>query len=297
MRILVSGSTGLIGSALVPRLATAGHAVVRLVRRDPGEDRIEWDPDRGAIDAARIGGFDCVIHLAAEPISGRWTGEKKRRIRESRTKGTQLLSETLSRCAQPPRLLICASAVGYYGNRGEEVLREDSRPGEGFLAEVARSWEEAAAPARAAGIRVVNLRTGVVIARSGGALARMLPPFRLGLGGSIGSGRQFWSWIDIEDLLEIILTVASHESLEGAINAVSPNPITNREFAKTLARVLRRPCLFRVPATALRLALGEAAFDMVLSSARVLPARLLAVGYRFRHPDLEGALRHHLEVV
>lgn len=297
MKILVSGSTGLVGSALVPFLTSGGHSVVRLVRRGPAEDRIEWNPERGTIDAARLEGFDCVVHLAGESVAGRWTEEKKRRILESRVRGTRLLCESLARCARPPRVLVCASAVGYYGNRGEEILREESLQGGGFLARVVGEWEAAAAPARDAGIRVVHPRIGIVLSGAGGALAKMLPPFRLGLGGPIGSGRQSMSWIAIDDLLDIILRGATDDSLSGPVNAVAPQAVTNGEFSRTLARVLRRPCIFRVPGVVLRLALGEAADEMLLGGARVEPAKLLAEGHRYRHPNLEGALRHLLGVV
>ena len=297
MKILVSGSAGLVGSALVPSLAGDGFEVVRLVRARtaaaPGT--IAWDPEGGWIDPGALEGFDGVVHLAGDNIaSGRWSRAKKERIRRSRVEGTRLLSEALSRLSRPPRVLVCASAIGYYGSRGDEVLREESPPGNDFLAGVCREWEGAAEPAARRGIRAVHLRFGVILSATGGALARMLPPFRLGAGGIAGSGRQVLSWITLDDAVGAIRHALSTEALRGAVNAVAPGPVTNREFTRILGSVLRRPTLLPVPAFALRLAFGEMADALLLSSARVEPARLLAAGYRFRHPDLETALRHLL---
>lgn len=300
MLVAVTGSTGLVGGALAPRLAAGGHRVVRLVRSTttallPGERAVSWDPDAGAIDSTGLVGVDAVVHLAGESIaSGRWTEARKRRIRASRVGSTRLLAEALARLARPPRVLVAASATGYYGDRGDLVLREDSAPGSGFLAGVCREWEAAAEPAARRGIRVVHLRIGLVLSRDGGALAALLTPFRLGAGGPVGSGAQWWSWITLDDLLGAILHALATEPLAGPVNAVAPNPVTNREFAKTLGRVLRRPALLPLPAFAARLVLGEMAGALLLASARVVPARLQATGYAFREPALEGALRREL---
>jgi hypothetical protein len=235
------------------------------------------------------------VHLAGENIAGRWTREKKTRIRESRVRGTRLLSTTLAGLPRPPKVLVCASATGYYGNRGEEVLDESSPGGSGFLAGVCRDWEEAAIPAAEKGIRVVNLRFGIVLTAQGGALAKMLPAFRLGLGGKLGNGQQYWSWIVIDDLLSIIERALNREDLSGPINTVSPHPVTNQDFTRTLGAVLRRPNFFTVPASAVRLLFGEMGEEALLSSARVNPALLERVGFNFRFPTLELALRHLLE--
>ena len=297
MKILVTGSTGLVGSALIPALATGGHGVTRLVRSQPkpGAAEVRWDPVARTVDSAGLEGVDAVVHLAGESIAaGRWTTEKKGRIRDSRVKGTRLLCESLARLAQPPQAIVCASAIGYYGDRGEERLREESPAGLGFLAEVCREWETAAEPARQRGIRVVHLRIGVVLSPAGGALAQMLFPFRMGLGGRLGSGKQYLSWIAIDDLVSVILHVLTTTTLQGPVNAVAPNPVTNLEFTRTLGRVLARPTIFPMPAVAARLAFGEMADELLLASARVEPTRLVATGYQFRHPELEGALRHLL---
>ena len=297
MNILVTGSSGLIGSALVRFLTAHGHAVTRLVRGTPraSEPEFHWDPTSGRIDSRALDGVDAVVHLAGENIAaGRWTADRKTQIRESRVKGTRLLAETLAWLASPPRVLVCASAMGYYGNRGNEVLGEDSPPGTGFLAELCQAWEAASEPAERAGIRVVKLRVGIVLSSQGGALARMLLPFRLGLGGRIGGGRQYMSWIALDDLVAVVLHALTTNSLAGPVNAVTPNPVTNQEFTRMLGRVLGRPTILPVPAFAARLALGEMANELLLSSARLEPARLLASGYTFRYPELEGALRQVL---
>jgi uncharacterized protein len=297
MKILVSGSTGLVGKALVSSLTGAGHQVTRLVRSQPGagEKDIYWDPAAGSLDSSRLEGLDGVVHLAGESIAeGRWTAEKKARIRNSRVKGTQLLAEALAQRAQRPRTLICSSAIGYYGDRGAEILREDSRPGSGFLPDVCREWEAATKPAADSGIRVVNLRTGLVLSSSGGALPKMLPPFKLGAGGKLGTGQQYMSWIAIDDMVGTIQHALEKTTLSGPVNAVSPHPVTNLEFTKTLGRVLSRPTLFAVPAFAVRLMFGQMGEDLLLASARVEPARLAGSGYVFRYPVLEGALRHVL---
>jgi uncharacterized protein (TIGR01777 family) len=297
MRVLVSGSSGLIGSALVHALEIGRHRVVRLVRNpdSDGPTGVRWEPTRMTIDRAGLEGFDAVVHLAGEPLLGRWTAEKKRRIRDSRVVGTRLVAESLASLERRPAVLVCASAAGYYGDRGNEILTEESGPGRGFLADVAQSWEAAADPARRAGIRVVHVRTGLVLARDGGLLKVLLLPFRFGLGGPIGQGRSYWSWITLDDLVAAYRFAIARDGLSGAVNAAAPNPVTNGEFARVLGAVLRRPAVFRVPPFALRLAFGrEAADDAMLSGARLEPARLLEAGFRFQYPELEGALRHEL---
>lgn len=297
MNIVVSGSSGLIGSALVPALAAAGHRVRRLVRRAPapGGDEARWDPAAGTLDASAVEGSDAVVHLAGENIAaGRWTQAKKERIRDSRVKGTRVLAEALARLPRPPKALVCASAIGYYGDRGSETMREDSARGKGFLADVCAEWEAAALPAARKGIRVVNLRFGVVLSASGGALAKMLLPFRLGLGGVVGSGRQYMSWIAIDDAAGAVQHALAREALRGPVNVASPNPVTNLEFTKTLGKVLRRPTIFPMPVFAARLAFGEMGDELLLASTRVEPTRLQATRYGFRHPRLEEALRHVL---
>jgi uncharacterized protein (TIGR01777 family) len=298
MKIIVTGASGLVGSALVPSLVAAGHQVTTLVRRAtkeqtrPGVGEVEWNPAAGQLDAARFAGADAAVHLAGEPIAeGRWTDEKKRRIRASRVESTRLLAETLARLEPRPRVLVSASAIGYYGDRGAEVLTEASAPGRDFLAEVCQAWEAAAEPARAAGIRVAHTRIGVVLSGAGGALAKMLLPFKLGVGGRVGSGRQYMSWIALADVVGVIERALTDESLAGPVNTVAPQPVTNEEFTKTLGRVLGRPTFLPVPAFGLRLALGEMADALLMSSARVESARLRAAGYEFKYPQLEGALR------
>jgi uncharacterized protein (TIGR01777 family) len=296
MHVAVTGSAGLIGSALVPSLAAAGHRVTRLVRgRAAGEGQAAWDPAEGIRDPARLEGVEAVVHLAGENIAaGRWTADRKAEIRRSRVEGTRKLCESLARLARPPRALVSASAVGYYGDRGAEALREDSAPGSDFLAQVCREWEAATEAAGRAGMRVAPVRIGIVLSAAGGALKKMLPPFKLGAGGRIGSGGQFMSWIAIDDLVGAIQHVLATEALRGPVNAVAPNPVTNAEFTRTLARVLSRPALLPMPAFAARLAFGEMADALLLSGARVMPARLQESGFHFRHPDLEGALKHLL---
>jgi uncharacterized protein (TIGR01777 family) len=296
MNILVSGSHGLIGSALVPALRGEKHSVIRLVRTSSSpSDGIPWDPVRGAIDAARLAGLDAVIHLAGENISaGRWTPERKARIRDSRVRGTRLLAESLGGLPRPPRVLLCASAVGYYGHRGDTVVREDDPPGTGFLADLCREWEAAADPARRAGIRLVYLRTGVVLSPAGGMLGKVLPLFRLGLGGPIGSGRQYMSWIAIDDVVGVLLHLLANGVLAGPVNLVAPRPVTNSEFTAALGQVLSRPTIIPVPAGALRALFGEMADGALLSSTRAEPGRLLGSGYAFLFPEVGGALRHLL---
>jgi uncharacterized protein (TIGR01777 family) len=297
LHVLVTGSTGFVGSALVPFLSDIGHRVTRLIRAipSPGGTEIHWDPEAGVVDIARLEGLDAVIHLAGENIAaGRWTTERKAKIRDSRVGGTRLLCDTLAGLKQPPKVLACASATGYYGDRGDELLTEESASGTGFLAGVCREWEAAANPAVQKGIRVVHLRFGMVLSGAGGALAKLLPPFRMGLGGALGTGRQYISWIALDDLLGVIAHALTTEALQGPVNAVAPNPVTNKEFTRALGRVLGRFTLFSMPAAAARLAFGEMADEVLLAGQRVQPTRLLATGYRFRYPDLEGALRHSL---
>lgn len=297
MIIAVSGSTGLVGAALVAALEADGHLVRRLVRRSghEGEHEIRWDPVAGTVDAAELANVDGVVHLAGEGIAAhRWTDAVKARIRDSRVLGTQLLSQTLAGLATKPAVMVSASAIGFYGSRGDELLNESSSAGSGFLAEVCQQWEAETRSARGAGIRVVNLRIGVVLSRAGGALAQMLTPFRLGLGGTIGNGQQYFSWIELDDLVRVIQFALEHDVLSGPVNAVAPEPATNREFTKTLGSVLGRPTIFPMPAFAARLAFGEMADEMLLGSVRVAPAALSAAGFQFHFPQLEPALRHAL---
>jgi hypothetical protein len=299
MRIAVSGSTGLVGSEVVTVLSGAGHEVVRLVRRAPAHEEksvLRWDPEKGEIDAVGLEGLDAVVHLAGENIaSGRWTAARKAAIRDSRVKGTRLLCDTLAGLARPPKTLVCASAIGIYGDRGEDVLTEESPAAEGFLPGVCREWEAASGAAARKGIRVVALRIGMVLSPKGGALPRMLPLFRGGLGGVIGSGRQYVSWVALDDLPLILLHALQCGALSGPVNAVAPRPVTNREFTEALGKVLSRPTPLPIPAFALRLAVGrEMADALLLASARVVPRRLEETGYSFRYPELEGALRHLL---
>lgn len=294
MKILISGASGLIGSALARAATDAGHEIVPLVRKKAQPSSLYWNPDDGTIDAAGLEGVDAVVHLAGESIaSGRWTAAKKARILNSRRRGTELLSSALVALKRRPAVLVSASAIGIYGDCGDRVLTEDSAPGSDFLAHVCLEWERATTPASEAGIRVVHLRTGLVLAKTGGALPRMALPFRLGVGGRIGSGNQYMSWIDLEDEVAVILYCLQNET-RGPLNSVAPSPVTNAEFAKVLGRVLSRPSLFPLPAFAARLALGEMADALLLASQRVEPAKLLSVGYTFRHTNLEDTLRRIL---
>lgn len=297
MQILVSGSSGLIGGALVQALRAGGHSVVRLLRNAPseGERTARWDPDRRTIDRTALEGCDAAVHLAGEPLLGRWTATKRRRIADSRVVGTEVLARALASLERRPAVLVCASAAGYYGDRGAEVLTESSSAGPGFLADVCKAWEAAAEPAQRAGIRVVHVRTGLVLARTGGLLKTLLLPFRLGVGGPIGDGRAYWSWIALDDLVAIYRFALARDGLSGAVNAAAPHPVTNGEFARTLGRVLSRPAVIPVPPFALRLVFGRAAAEeAMLSGARLAPARLQEAGFRFQYPELEPALRHVL---
>ncbi len=297
MKILITGSTGLIGSALVSSLTAGGHTVRRLLRpsRQPAGSDAVWDPSAGTLEPQVFEGIDAVVHLAGENIAGgRWSSRRKARIRDSRVNGTRLVSEALARLSNPPAVWICASAIGYYGNRGDTILNEGSPAGSGFLPDVCREWEAATKAALQKGVRVVNLRIGVVLSPAGGALAKMLPPFKMGVGGKVGDGKQFMSWIALDDVVGTILHVLTHERLTGPVNAVSPNPVTNLQFTRTLGRVLRRPTIFPMPALAARMAFGEMADELLLSSTRVQPARLTGSGFQFRYASLESALRHLL---
>jgi uncharacterized protein (TIGR01777 family) len=296
MRIVVSGSSGLIGSSVVPFLTTGGHSVTRLVRRDrAGGISVRWDPVLGTIDQEGLEEHDAIVHLAGENISsGRWNERTKKRIRDSRLEGTRLLCEAINRLQKPPKTLVCASAIGYYGDRGDQLLDERFDAGSGFLADLCREWEAITESVRPRGIRVVNVRFGVVLSPAGGALAKMLTPFKLGAGGVIGSGQQYLSWIAIDDVVGAIHHALTNESLLGPVNVVAPNPVTNREFTKELGRVLRRPTIVPMPAFLARLALGEMADELLLASTRVAPHRLEEAGYKFRYPELEPALRHLL---
>ena len=272
--------------------------VSKIVRTDAqlSDDAILWDPEHHELTPKDFEGYDVLINLSGENIaSGRWTSDKKRKIKESRVMGTRMLCELLSRLQSPPRLLINASAIGYYGNRGDELLPEDSAPGKGFLADVCQKWEAATASAVKRGIQVVKLRTGVVLSLKGGALAKMLVPFKLGFGGIIGSGRQWISWISMDDLMGIFLHIIGHPEIQGPVNAVTPNPVRNQQFTKDLGKILHRPTIIPFPTFAARLMLGEMADEMLLTSTRAVPTVLIRSGYSFLFPDLEGAFTHLFE--
>ena len=290
LNILASGTSGPIGGALVPALTAAGHRVTRLVRRPPAASgEIEWDPAQ-PIAPDIVSGYDAVIHLAGETIIGRWDEKKKQKIRDSRVTSTRHLVQALVQSAQKPRVLITASAIGYYGNRGGEMLTENSEPGYSFLGMVCREWEGATQAAADAGIRTVQLRIGVMLSMTGGALKQMARPFRFGLGGIIGNGKQYWSWVAIEDVVGAVQHALTHEGLSGPVNVVSPNPGTNIDFTRAIAQVVRRPALFPLPPFAVRLFFGQMGEELLLASARVLPTKLEASGYKFRYPELKPAL-------
>jgi uncharacterized protein len=290
MRIAITGSSGMIGQALVRRLEAMGHTVLRLVRRNPRSGEVRWDPARGTLDPMALKGVEGAINLAGENIATRWTEESRRRIRESRIRSTTVLAETMARMDARPRVLISVSAVGFYGDQGDTELTEESTAGSGFLPTLAQEWERSAQPASAAGIRVVHPRLGIVLSPEGGALARMLPPFKLGLGGKLGSGDQWMSWVALDDVTAA-LAFLLEQPLSGPVNLVAPQPVTNREFTRTLGQVLSRPAVFTVPPFALHLAYGRDMPDeALLSSTRVRPAKLEHAGFRFRHPQLREAL-------
>lgn len=297
-RILISGGSGMIGSALIPTLKAGGAQIVRLARagassRSDGQN-ISWDPSH-TISPETISGFSAVIHLAGESIVGRWTEAKKTRIRDSRIPPTTHLAQALAQAKEKPGVFICASAIGYYGNRGDEVLNEESTAGTGFAAGLARQWEAATDFAAKAGIRTVQMRMGIVLGTSGGALPKMLPPFKMGLGGRLGNGRQWMSWIDIHDVVGAIHHILKTDLVEGPVNVVAPKPVANAEFTKILANTLSRPAIFPVPAFAARLAFGQMADELLLASQRVEPAKLIASGYPFRFADLRASLENILK--
>jgi uncharacterized protein (TIGR01777 family) len=294
VRVLVSGARGFIGSAVARHLEAQGHEVVSLARGNvaPGPKVVGWDPAAGRLEPASLEGIDAAVHLAGEPISSRWTARKKVAIRESRVGGTALLARALAAARRKAQVLVCASAVGIYGDRGDEALTEESAPGSSFLAENCRDWEAAAAPAASAGIRVVHLRIGLVVGRGGGLLGRLVPLFRAGLGGRLGSGRQYMSWIALEDLVHAVHVAIEDASWAGPYNATAPRPVTNLEFTAALGRAVGRPTLLPAPAFALRLVFGrEMAQELLLGGQRAVPARLQQSGFRFQYPELEGALR------
>lgn len=295
MKVAIAGASGLVGSALIPVLERAGDQVTRLVRSAPRAGEIEWHPNQDEVNARSLEGFDVIVNLAGENIAaGRWSDDQKRKIRDSRVNGTHLLSEAIAKLSQKPRVFICASATGIYGDRGDDILDEQSESGGGFLAGVCREWEQSTEPASKAGVRVVNLRFGPIIAPNGGMLAKMLTPFKMGMGGKVGSGKQFISWIAIDDAVNAIKRAIDDESIRGPVNVVSPNPVTNEELTRTLGQVLNRPTALAMPAFAARLAFGEMADEMLLVSQRVMPKKLSAAGYEFQYPELEAALRKYV---
>jgi hypothetical protein len=293
MDVVVTGSSGLIGTGLKGALERAGHRMVPMVRSQASGDAIRWDPDRGEIDAEGLEGVGAVVHLAGEGIGARrWNEAHKAKVKESRRKGTSLLAETLAKLDKGPKVLVSGSAVGYYGDRGDEVLTESSRPGNDFLAGVCTAWEAATAPAKEAGIRVVHIRTGIVMAGRGGVLPRMLLPFKFGVGGKLGSGRQWVSWIALEDEVGAIVHLLGNDTLSGPFNLTSPNPVTNADMTKAIGAALHRPTIIPAPAFALKAALGtEMAEELLLVSQRALPTRLLDSGFTFAQPELVGALQ------
>ena len=289
MRIAITGASGLIGTALTAALADAGHDLLHVVRHAPtGSAEVQWDVDAGTIDASALEGVEAIVHLAGENIGQRWSDEVRRRVLDSRVNGTRLIAETASGLAGRP-VLVCASATGFYGDRGNEIVDEDSVPGQGFLAEVVEAWEAAAEPARAAGLRTVHLRQGIVLSRHGGALERLLTPFKLGTGGRVGNGRQWWSWVSLADTVSAYLFTLDHQ-LEGPVNVTAPGTVTNRDFTKALARALHRPAIFPLPAAAVKAAFGQMGEEMLLAGQRVAPRKLEAAGFTFAQPDIDSGL-------
>jgi len=287
MKIAITGASGLIGGALARALEAQSDQVLRIGRKQAD---IVWNP-AGQLDPGALEGVEAVVHLAGETLAGRWNDSRKSRILNSRARGTETIATAVARMKIPPRVLVSASAIGYYGSRGDELLSEESGSGTGFLAEVARQWEAATKPAVQAGIRVVNPRIGVVLAKHGGALPKMLPAFRLGLGGVIGNGRQWWSWISLTDTVSALQTLIANGNVSGPVNVVSPNPVTNLDFTKAMAKVLRRPALFPLPEGAVKFFFGEMGVETLLASQRVQPKRLQEMGFSFQAPELQAALR------
>jgi uncharacterized protein (TIGR01777 family) len=296
-RVLISGARGLIARYLIPRLEAEGKRVVKLKRLSASERKsdVSWNINEGTIDVHKMEQLEAVIHLAGEPLIGRWTDEKKKNIYRSRVDGTRLLCETLAKVPTKPQVIICASAIGYYGDRGDEILDEGSSPGKGFLADLCQEWEAACQPAVDAGIRVIHARFGMVISANGGGLKKMLLPFKMGLGGKLGSGQQYMSWIAIQDVVEILLLFMKRRDMEGAYNVVAPSPVQNEVFTKTLGTVLKRPTFANIPESILRRMMGEMADEMLLSSSRVLPRRLLESGFQFCYEDIETAFKNSLQ--
>lgn len=285
----------MIGSALLPLLSSLGHEVVRIVRKNPNGSDVFWDSKSGSLTPSDLSAFDAVIHLAGEPISKRWTEDQKQEIRQSRVAATSAIAQAIAQSARPPSCFISASAIGIYGDRGEELLDEDSPLGEGFLAAVGEEWESAAKTAASERTRVVNTRFGVVLSKKGGALAKILPIFKFGLGGRLGDGSQYWSWISLDDVVGALAHILNSSTISGPVNVVAPNPVTNLEFTRTLAKVLQRPAWFPVPAFAARAIAGPMVDELLFFSARVYPKRLIESGFEFRYPTLEEALRRALE--
>ena len=295
MKVAVTGSSGLIGTSLVSFLSKKDIVVSKILRENPEDDDISWKPEDGDWNSAFTGGVDGIVHLAGESVaSGKWTRKKKEKIRNSRIEGTKRLCEHILKLPTPPSVLVCASAIGYYGNRGVEFLNEGSPRGSGFLSDVCLGWEEATESVSKAGIRVVNVRFGIVLSKDGGALAKMMTPFKIGMGGKIGSGTQYMSWIAMDDVTSAIYHTLITESLKGPVNVTAPNPVTNKEFTNTLGEVLKRPAVVPIPAFAAKLAFGEMANDLLLASTKVAPKRLSDSGYEFQYPKLEPALKHVL---
>lgn len=293
MNILVSGSSGMVGSELVTFLQENGHNVLKLVRKkSERENEVFWDPEKKIIEDVKLKNIDAIVHLAGESIaSGRWTSNKKEQILSSRVKGTDFISEIISKMVNKPKVLVSASAIGFYGNRGDEDLNEKSSPGKLFLSEVCKAWEDSTLKAQKSGVRVVNLRIGIVLDKSGGALKKMLLPFNLGVGGNMGSGKQYWSWLTLKELVNIINFSINNDSISGPVNAVSPQPLRNSEFTRVLAKVLKRPAIFPMPEFAGKIALGEMADELLFASSKVIPDKLLKSGYSFIHNNLEDGLK------
>ena len=296
MKVAITGSSGLIGTSLVSFLSEKSVTVSKILRENPKDDNISWKPEDGDWNSAFTGGVDGIVHLAGENIaSGKWTRKKKEKIRNSRIEGTKRLCEHILKLPTPPSVLVCASAIGYYGNRGVEFLNEGSSRGSGFLPDVCLGWEEAAESVSKAGVRVVSVRFGIVLSKDGGALAKMMTPFKMGMGGKIGSGAQYMSWVAMDDVTGAIYHTLVTGSLKGPVNVTAPNPVTNKEFTNTLGEVLKRPAVVPMPAFAAKLAFGEMANDLLLASTKVAPKRLSDSGYEFQYPELENALRHILD--